>query len=75
MHLSNAIKFTEVGEILLRAEVLEKNAENIQLRFSVKDTGVGIPSVKTVCSGPSNRLMIQQLDVTAAQAWSCHHKN
>ena len=46
-YLSNAIKFTEVGEILLRAEVLEKNAENIQLRFSVKDTGVGIsPSVK-----------------------------
>ncbi|MDZ7261464.1 MAG: response regulator [candidate division KSB1 bacterium] len=39
----NAIKFTEKGEVVIRAE-LEKETENqVTVRFSVTDTGIGIP--------------------------------
>lgn len=38
--VSNAIKFTEVGEICVRAEVL---GEGRDLRIAVADTGIGIP--------------------------------
>jgi PAS domain S-box-containing protein len=41
--LSNAAKFTEQGEIELKVEELKKETPNqINLRFSVKDTGIGI---------------------------------
>jgi signal transduction histidine kinase/CheY-like chemotaxis protein/HPt (histidine-containing phosphotransfer) domain-containing protein len=40
--ISNAIKFTEQGEIVLRIERLENDAEGILCRFTVTDTGVGI---------------------------------
>jgi CheY-like chemotaxis protein/signal transduction histidine kinase len=39
--LSNAVKFTTKGEVLLRVTLLEEQAEKIQLRFEVKDTGRG----------------------------------
>lgn len=42
----NAIKFTEQGEILLKAELIDKNSKFVSLRFSVKDTGIGIPKEK-----------------------------
>jgi PAS domain S-box-containing protein len=41
--LSNAVKFTERGEVCLTASVLRREAEHVQLRFSVRDTGIGIP--------------------------------
>jgi PAS domain S-box-containing protein len=44
--LSNAVKFTERGEILLRVETGACRAREIDLRFSVSDTGVGIPLEK-----------------------------
>lgn len=40
--LGNAIKFTELGEVVLRIEVLEKNMQSIHLKFSCDDTGIGI---------------------------------
>ncbi len=40
--LGNAIKFTTQGEVELRAVVEERNAEEVTLRFSVRDTGIGI---------------------------------
>lgn len=40
--LNNAIKFTDVGEILISVEVEEKREEVFLLYFSVKDTGIGI---------------------------------
>ena len=43
--LSNACKFTENGEIRLRAWI-EKNATTNELCFSVSDTGIGIPREK-----------------------------
>jgi PAS domain S-box-containing protein len=39
----NAIKFTEKGEIVIRAETVESSVTDIAIRFSVQDTGIGIP--------------------------------
>lgn len=44
--LGNAVKFTEKGEIELKVEKLNLDSKNIKLRFSVRDTGIGIPKEK-----------------------------
>uniref|UniRef100_UPI0040565FCF cache domain-containing protein n=1 Tax=Candidatus Electronema sp. TaxID=2698783 RepID=UPI0040565FCF len=44
--ISNAVKFTEKGEITVRAAVLQQTAERAVIRFSVADTGIGIPAEK-----------------------------
>ncbi len=41
--VSNAVKFTVVGQVQLRVEVLADEAGRQRLRLSVRDTGVGIP--------------------------------
>lgn len=40
--ISNAVKFTNEGSITLTIEQISVNANTTQLRFSVKDTGLGI---------------------------------
>jgi signal transduction histidine kinase/CheY-like chemotaxis protein len=40
--VSNAFKFTDDGEILIRAELLRKENHQAVLKFTVKDTGIGI---------------------------------
>ncbi|MBF0118432.1 MAG: response regulator [Desulfobacterales bacterium] len=42
----NAIKFTEEGEIVVKADLIEKTEDSVYLKFSVKDTGIGIPTEK-----------------------------
>src|SRR5690606_4289358 len=44
--LGNAIKFTETGEIELRVEQIELDKDEVSLRFTVRDTGIGIPEEK-----------------------------
>jgi PAS domain S-box-containing protein len=39
---SNAVKFTAQGEVSLDVRVLETDAEQILVRFEVRDTGIGI---------------------------------
>ena len=42
---NNAVKFTDQGEILIRCEVIEPQADNsetVKLKFTVKDTGIGM---------------------------------
>ena len=39
---SNAVKFTEEGEIVIAAELLEKKDDAVKIRFSIKDTGIGL---------------------------------
>ena len=41
--LGNAVKFTDKGEVLLRVQVEEQDADGVHLKFSVSDTGIGIP--------------------------------
>ena len=41
--IGNAIKFTERGEIGIRVEQLAKMPQQVELRFSVRDTGIGVP--------------------------------
>ncbi|WP_051242992.1 PAS domain-containing hybrid sensor histidine kinase/response regulator [Azohydromonas australica] len=40
--LGNAVKFTHQGMVLLRAEQLRREDEELLVRFEVRDTGVGI---------------------------------
>jgi len=42
--IGNAIKFTKTGEITLSVTLDDETAKETRLRFSVKDTGIGIPS-------------------------------
>jgi PAS domain S-box-containing protein len=44
--LSNAIKFTLEGEVCLSAVILSREGQNLQVQFTVSDTGVGIPEDK-----------------------------
>lgn len=41
--LSNAVKFTEEGEVCLRAEQIRETPGTVVLRIEVSDTGIGIP--------------------------------
>ena len=40
--VSNAIKFTETGEIIITTDLALEEADEVVLRFTVKDQGVGI---------------------------------
>ncbi len=44
--LSNAVKFTERGSVSLKVELEKETAKNVQLAFTIKDTGIGIPKEK-----------------------------
>jgi PAS domain S-box-containing protein len=44
--VSNAIKFTETGEVVLRAEIEKQTDKKTFVRFTVRDTGIGIPPEK-----------------------------
>lgn len=41
--LSNAIKFTKRGHVKLNVRQLTREADKVQLQFTVEDTGIGIP--------------------------------
>jgi PAS domain S-box-containing protein len=44
--VNNAIKFTEKGEVLVCVDKVKTESDEIELRFSVQDTGIGIPQNK-----------------------------
>jgi len=44
--LNNAVKFTDEGLVRLQIELIDLVEEQIRLRFTVEDTGVGIPEEK-----------------------------
>ena len=41
---SNAVKFTEKGEIVISVSLESEDEQNATIRFSVRDTGIGIPA-------------------------------
>jgi signal transduction histidine kinase/CheY-like chemotaxis protein len=40
--VSNAIKFTPKGEVYISVQTLQQNEDQLELRFAVKDSGIGI---------------------------------
>lgn len=41
--VGNAVKFTREGEVVVSVEAKSRNEGRVELRFSVSDTGIGIP--------------------------------
>lgn len=41
--VSNAIKFTSTGKIIVDVKLLEENSTHAEIGFSISDTGIGIP--------------------------------
>jgi signal transduction histidine kinase/ligand-binding sensor domain-containing protein/DNA-binding response OmpR family regulator len=44
--VSNAMKFTKKGEVFVSVKVDDDEADDLLIRFSVRDTGIGIPADK-----------------------------
>ena len=44
---NNAVKFTECGEVFVGTEMLHREGEKIQLKFTIKDTGIGMTPEQT----------------------------
>lgn len=44
--ISNAVKFTEKGEVKIVVKLVETNENKCQIKFKIKDTGIGIPEDK-----------------------------
>ena len=44
--ISNAVKFTSTGEVVVIVEVKEETETTANLRFTVEDTGIGIPGAR-----------------------------
>lgn len=44
--LSNAIKYTTEGEITLKVSLFKESEGKVDIKFSVQDTGIGIPEEK-----------------------------
>jgi two-component system, sensor histidine kinase and response regulator len=64
-YVSNAIKFTQQGNIWLRTRLLEDADAGLLVRFEVQDTGIGIPEDKL--SGLFN--VFTQADVSTARRY------
>ncbi len=41
-YVSNAVKFTDTGTIVLSAHIVEEDAQSMLVRFEVSDTGIGL---------------------------------
>lgn len=46
--ISNAIKFTHHGKVAVSVEKTRQDSQKVQLQFSVKDTGIGVPKDKVI---------------------------
>ncbi len=44
--IANAVKFTDHGEVLVHVQCLSQCGQELELQFSVADTGIGIPPEK-----------------------------
>jgi PAS domain S-box-containing protein len=68
----NAIKFTDHGEVAVRVQAFESDAEHVHLRFEVSDTGIGIaPDALARLFTPSPRPTRASAGASAAPASAC----
>jgi signal transduction histidine kinase/CheY-like chemotaxis protein/HPt (histidine-containing phosphotransfer) domain-containing protein len=44
--VGNAVKFTDAGEVAVSVDARRVTASRVELRFSVRDTGIGIPDTQ-----------------------------
>lgn len=44
--ISNAVKFTVTGDVLMNVSLLESKNDVLNISFTIKDTGIGIPTEK-----------------------------
>lgn len=44
--VSNAVKFTNKGKIIVRVKMLKENSDNVTIEFSIIDSGIGIEKNK-----------------------------
>lgn len=44
--INNALKFTKEGNILVKTEIVADKNDTVQIQYTVKDTGIGIPKNK-----------------------------
>ena len=44
--VGNAVKFTKTGEIVISSDCTRREGDEVELHFSVRDTGIGIPQEK-----------------------------
>ena len=47
-YVSNALKFTERGNVVVFAEILAEDEDNLFVRFNVRDSGIGLHPEETV---------------------------
>ncbi|MBF0290316.1 MAG: transporter substrate-binding domain-containing protein, partial [SAR324 cluster bacterium] len=45
--VGNAVKFTDQGEVVLKIELVNFTRDQAELRFLIRDTGIGMPKEKT----------------------------
>ena len=70
--VSNAIKFTQHGEIVIEVRPEAASGQHMRIRFEVRDTGIGIsPTLSTRCSIRSYRPIHRPRVTSAAPAWGC----
>ncbi len=44
--MGNAVKFTQDGEVVLKADIESQNGEEVRIHFAIEDSGIGIPADK-----------------------------
>jgi two-component system capsular synthesis sensor histidine kinase RcsC len=44
--VSNAIKFTDIGRVVIRTRLTARDADNVELEWQVTDSGAGIPEAQ-----------------------------
>lgn len=63
--VNNAVKFTDFGEVAIEVELLSASHSDLRLRFSVRDTGIGVPLVQQEAIFEAFR----QADGSASRKW------
>lgn len=66
--ISNAVRYTQVGEVTIRCEHERKSKLNTEIRFSVTDTGVGIPQSQISRLFRANKLIDNSQILTQSYA-------